>query len=495
MRAGRENLDVGDPVHGGSASVIQLSEPRTLDPAGMANNHGTHGFLGNALYGTLMINDPETLEMEYVMAKDFSTADGGSTFILTLRPGLEFSDGSPLDAEAVKFNWDRLADPKIGSGSARYAAQIRSNEVLDGTTLKSTMVSPNPHFAQAIIMGAMNWIASPSALQKGREPFDANPVGAGPFTLANWSRQDSIDLVRNPTYWDSPKPYLDAVTIRAVSGADQRFSTVSTGGADLSFEVSWKALKKSDDAGLVTETVPVGGGQYLAMNFRRSPFDDRRARLAVSMAVNVDWMNLSVFNGAARIPETLFGESSPYYVDVPLKETDEAQAQSLFDELASEGRPVSFTITTTTSPEGKTAAESVQAQLRAFDGVEVDVQYVDSTSNLALQASHDFDMNITAANIQDPDVELMTQFFGGSKASLSGIDDPELNRALVAGRVATNEEERKEAYRVVAERISSEVPGIWYTRTPPSVIAATDVHGIDMYGIGSLLPQELWMDR
>lgn len=66
------------------------------------------------------------------------------------------------------------------------------------------MVMPTPHYAQTLIASSMNWIASPAALQKGQAGFDENPIGAGPFTLTKWARQDSIELAKNPTYYDAP---------------------------------------------------------------------------------------------------------------------------------------------------------------------------------------------------------------------------------------------------------------------------------------------------
>ncbi len=95
----------GDPVAGGTLEVLQTGEPRSLDPAALTNYWAFQPTLGNALYGTLMVNDVETLEIEYKMATEFSTTDGGKTFTLKLQPDLVFTDGTPLDAAAVKYNW------------------------------------------------------------------------------------------------------------------------------------------------------------------------------------------------------------------------------------------------------------------------------------------------------------------------------------------------------------------------------------------------------
>ncbi len=159
----------GEPVPGGVARVIQVREPLSLDPAILANNWVGQGLLGNALYGTLMIDDPHTLALEYRMAEDFATSDGGATFLLTLRPDLVFTDGTPLDADAVKVNWDRILDPSRGSGSLTLASQIASTEVVDDATLKVILVAPNPKFGNSITSSALNWIASPTALDKGTD--------------------------------------------------------------------------------------------------------------------------------------------------------------------------------------------------------------------------------------------------------------------------------------------------------------------------------------
>ncbi len=166
---GSSDEPVGDPVSGGSATMIQIREPVSLDPATLSNNWVGQSLLGNALFGTLMIDNPETLEIEYQMATDFSTADGGNTFTLELQPGLTFTDGTPLDAEAVHLNWSRIADPDMGSSSLPQASQISATEVVDDTTLKVVMANPNPMFAYSITNSTLNWIASPAALEKGRD--------------------------------------------------------------------------------------------------------------------------------------------------------------------------------------------------------------------------------------------------------------------------------------------------------------------------------------
>jgi peptide/nickel transport system substrate-binding protein len=491
---GGTSEDVGDPVAGGTANAIQVSEPRTLDPATLGNVWATQAMLGNALYGTLMVNNPETLDIEYKMAEDFSTTDGGATYTMKLRPGLEFTDGTPLDAEAVKFNWDRVRDPKLGSGASKVSPQIAETAVVDATTLQVTMVAPNSHFDQAVVTSALNWIASPTALQKSRAEFDAAPVGAGPFTLTNWSRQNQMTLSKNPGYWDAPKPYLDSLTFRFVSDTAQRFNAVVSGSADISAESNPKSIEDAAAQNLKTDVVQTGGGQYLAMNTRRAPFDDPRARKAVSLALDLDALNTVVYNGTGQVPDTLFPEVSPFYNDIALRAGNSEEAQALFDELAAEGKPVDFDFTSYSSTENKMAAEGVQAQLSAYDNVEVGVKNVDSTAIQSVVGQRDFQMVVTSANILDPDTELWVSFHSKSSGNMTGISDPQLDAALDAGRVGTTEDERKKAYDTVQERLAEVVPGAFYIRSTPAVMARQNVQGIQLYGLGSPLPEELWLN-
>ncbi|MDV6265179.1 ABC transporter substrate-binding protein [Rhodococcus globerulus] len=491
----RNATTAGEPVLGGIARILQPAEPRSLDPAALTNSWAHQPVIGNALYGTLMINDTVTLEIEYTMATDFSTTDDGTNFVLTLQPGLTFTDGNPLDAAAVKFNWDRLRDPALGSTSIRQAAQVTSTEVIDATTLKVALVSANPNFAQGLINTGMNWIASPTALQKGQGEFDKAPIGAGPFTLAKWTRQDTIELEKNPRYWDAPKPYLDGITIRMPADSTQRVNTITTDGADLSSEASWMTLSKAEEAGFSTEVVPTGGGQFIAMNIRRAPFNDERARQAVVLAADTDALNSSVYSGKGQIAQTLFPESSPFYTNISLHTQNKEKAQKLFDELAAEGKPVTFTFLSYPTTESKSLGESLQAQLSAFKNVQVQVEVADYAAVTARAGSRDFDTMISTAVIADPDYALWTAFHGLSPGNFTGINDPELNAALDAGRTSTTVEGRKRAYETVQDRLVALTPVLWTIRPAPSVMAGKNLRGIEMYALGSPLPEELWLQK
>lgn len=492
---GSDDGPVGDPVFGGTATFLQITEPRNLDPTSLANAWTGPVVFANGVYGTLMTNDPETLEVSYQMATDLVTEDGGNTFLLTLRPDLVFTDGTPFDAEAVKVNWDRAKEPTV-SGALRAAANlVAASEVVDATTLKLQMDGPTPNFAQAVVSTPLNWIASPTALAKPRDEFDANPVGAGPFKLTRWTRQDSMELERNPDYYDAPKPYLDSLVIRTAIDSNQRLNSVTTGGVDLASESNPDTLERAEQAGLRTGTVPASGGQFFAMNTTRAPFDDIRARQAVAQAIDLEAVNIAAYNGAATVPTTLLDESSPYYTGETLSEYDAEEAQRLFDELAAEGKPVRFKITSVGTHDSKAPSEALQAQLSAFDNVDVEVEMIDFPTMSMRSGAKDFDMMIASVTIQDPDTTLWRPFYSDSDGNITGLASPELDAALVAGRVAESQEDRQAAYADAEKQIAEFVPGVFYARPTPSIMYGKNLQGVEMYTTGSILPAEIWSTK
>jgi peptide/nickel transport system substrate-binding protein len=309
--------DAGPPQRGGSAVLLQVTEPRTLDPAVLTNAFAGNGVVGNALFGTLLTTEQDTGELRYGLAEDLATTDGGLTWTLTLREGLEFSDGSALDAAAVKVNWDRIKDPTLGSQSLPTARYVASTTATDARTLTFTLTTPVANFGQSIAGSSLNWIASPAALAAGQQAFDAAPIGAGPFVLTEWARQDRMDFARNPTYHDPELPYLDELTMRTNTDENQRLATLTSGGGDVMISINPQLADKAEAEGREVTRQELNGGNGLLFNTAVAPFDDPRAREAITRAIDLEALNAAVYSGKGTVPETLFRDGSPFFSDLP----------------------------------------------------------------------------------------------------------------------------------------------------------------------------------
>jgi peptide/nickel transport system substrate-binding protein len=137
------------------------------------------------------------------------TSDGGLTWRMTLRPGVTFSDGTPLDANAVIVNVQRHID-KPTSPARLTAQRIASMRAIDPLTVEFALDSPLGSFpvvfAQPTFTGTLGMVVSPAALQEYGDDIGRHPVGAGPFTLAEWVPGSHVKLERNPGYWSRASP-------------------------------------------------------------------------------------------------------------------------------------------------------------------------------------------------------------------------------------------------------------------------------------------------
>jgi len=483
----------GDPVSGGSLSLIQMSEPRLLDPAVMQNSFSTNGVAGNALYGYLLADKADGT-FDFGLAESLETSDGGTTWKLTLRDGLTFSDGTPLTAADVAFNWERIKDPQLGSTS-RVVSEYLDKVTADGQVLSFTLTEPIANFGYAIARDSLNWIAKPDALKAGPAAFDKAPVGAGPFTLKSWTRGGKMVLAKNAKYFDQPKPYLDELVLTANGDEGQRFSTVESGGADATMSSSAAFLKRGTDNGLNGLKQDLSGGIPMWMNARIAPFNDPRAREAVTKAVDLDAVNAAAYDGEGVVPKTLFSKDSPFYTDTPLTSFDKAGAQKLFDEIAADGKPVSFMITAYQTSESRRVAEAIQAQFSAYKNVTVKVEVLDFPAAVAKSTSREFQMMPGGLGFADPETIVYQTLHSGSAGNYTGIDDAKLDAALEAGRASSDVEERKAAYADLAVRFSELNPLLFYISYSAAVAYDKQAAGFVQYGLGSTRVDGVWTTK
>jgi peptide/nickel transport system substrate-binding protein len=486
--------DEGPPVPGGTLKVQQMTEPRHFAPASQLNGNSGSSVAGNGVFGSLIEDDQVTGELTYRLATALETSDGGKTLDLKLRDGVKFTDGTPFNAEAVKFNWERLLDPMVAPIIRANVVQIEKMAVVDPLTLRLTMVRPSPHYAYLITQTSQNWIASPAALSLGDESFDKNPVGAGPFKLVKWTRQDQMVLEKNEAYWDSAKPYLDRIEIRTEVAAPQRLNALRTGAVDLSSESNQGVYADAKDAQLQTVEHIYNGGPTFTFNMRRAPFNDVRARQAVIAGIDLEQINMAAYNGEAEMPSTVFTKDSPFYSDTTVMEHDPAKAQTLLDELAADGKPLKFTLTTVQTADGKVPAESIQAQLGKLKNIDVKVEVIDFAQLSARSATKDFDIQISGVQGNDPSI-FLTKQRSDDPGNLSGMADPDIDKNLTIGYESESQAERVAAYKVVQERIAVLAPHVWYVRGMIGVAASQKVHGIAIYGNGSVNADKLWITK
>ncbi|NRG41052.1 ABC transporter substrate-binding protein [Rathayibacter sp. VKM Ac-2835] len=484
----------GEPVSGGTLRVLEVAQPTGFDPVQVFSS-ASMPITYTALYGRFIIADPETGGYTCGLCQSFDTEDGGATWTVTTRPGMTFTDGTAFDAAALKYNWDRMKDPQFGSASAGIASQIDHIDVVDETTAKLTMVVPTPGLEGLFPIYALQWIASPTALEKGQNEFNKNPVGAGPFVLDSWTPNGLLTLKKNPDYYDAPKPYLDSLEIQGVTDETQRMNSLLSGESDLIMTSDRSTISQAESAGFIDHTYILNGGVGIMFNEAKPPFDDVRARQAVSYALDLDKIADSVSNGADTAPETLFNEDSPFFEDLPLHTYDPEKAQELFDELAAEGKPLDFQYTV--FPGNATRVfDALQSQLKAYDNVTVTADQRDTSQQGVVGTTGDYQSLTSSVAFVDPGSRLWGQFSSkADRTNYSRFSDPEMDAALDAQFETADVEEQKAQWKIVQERYIALQPYLLYSHSAFSAVTTDAVGGVDVYGYTTPPAADLWLQQ
>src|SRR5688572_17353521 len=213
------------PKIGGSVKMGMFSETAGLDPV-VTNGGGTTGTTElAAIFDTIMRYDTTTKKFEPQTADSLTANGDGSEWVLKLRSGMKFTDGTDYDADAVVFGMKRHST--FGSRAAGLLANIKEYTVVDKLTVKFTLTAPWGNFPY-VLAYTPGLIPSPTAVKAAcgvnqeiiprNCTFNSKPVGAGAFKVDSYKPKESINLVRNDGYWGG-KPYLDAVSFVVLSGA------------------------------------------------------------------------------------------------------------------------------------------------------------------------------------------------------------------------------------------------------------------------------------
>ncbi len=325
------------------AKTLVVAIPQStvqLDPAvAGSNGYGDILPLVDNITEGLTRFKPGTVEIEPALAESWEVSEDGLEYVFTLRPGVTFHDGTPLDAAAVETNFLRQLDEEnpLHQDTMVYAgivfADVESVEATGDMELTVTMSRPTILLPGNLAIFAAG-IVSPTALEAEGAEFGQAPVGTGPFRFESWTKDVELVLVANDDYWGG-RPALDRVVWRTIAEDTVRLSELQTGSIDIANQIDFKdAGDIESDANLQLITGPFLNVQFLAFNQAIPPFDNHSLRMAVQHAINKESIAEVVASGhytlgAGPIAPTLLGYDASLAERYPF---DPAQAEALIAE-------------------------------------------------------------------------------------------------------------------------------------------------------------------
>jgi peptide/nickel transport system substrate-binding protein len=459
------------PKSGGTLSFLFNTEPPGLDPAQLREVPNiSPAMAAVAIFDELVYTDPTTLKVKPKIATALTTSDKGTTWTLKLRPNVQFSDGTPYDAAAVQYNWQRIADPANKAAFAQYAQEIATYNVQDPQTLQVTLKAPDPLWDQWVAR-ALSTIGSPTALKANPTGFSSKPVGAGPYLLKDWVRGNTMTLVRNPNYWQKGKPYIDEIDLKNVNDDAARYNTLTSGAAQIALDGAAQNIRQYRASGKynVVNTPTNGGGYALIMNMTRAPFNDIRVRQALSLVLDSkELVQRADAGDNTTVIKTVDEKFSPYYdPKLTLPKSNVAEAQKLIDSYVADngGKPVEFQYLALNVPTHVRIATAIQAMISSkLKNVNMSIDIQEPVTGVPRYTSGNYQATLNDARWTDPALDMPSRFLSTSALNYMKYSNPTVDAALKELTSTTDQKQKLQAQQTVIQNVLKDVPVIWLIR-------------------------------
>jgi peptide/nickel transport system substrate-binding protein len=418
------------------------------------------------------------------LAESWSTAKDGVTWTFRLRSGPKFSSGAPVTARAVKFNLDRIADPKTAAPNRPALAQIASVEAVDDRTLRIVTKQPFPDLLQALADRAGAVLDPAEVTKHPVREVGRHPVGSGPFRVTAWTPGQQIVLERNPHWW-GPRPEIDRIVYRVVPEANTRLAMVRRREADIISKPPLEALPELErDPQL--RVVAVDGIQAMTLEILtdKKPLDDVRVRRAIAHAVDKRALIEGLMRGLAsdHCSPVTPGVGRQFVAPQPCPAYDPAQAKKL---LAEAGHPSGFDMEFWTSngryTKDREVGEAVQAML-ADVGIRAKLTTWEWASYTQKWAAPDRSMWMIGRSAGFTDFIFTRQFARASWDSGANnntrFQDPRVEELLVKARQEMDPKLRIALYRQIQEIVWAAMPIIPLYTSKVVMLTRADVSGL-----------------
>jgi len=446
--------DGGTPVSGGTLSYAVYAPVASLDPTVTQPAGATGGTEMAAVYDVLMRYDTGTQTFEPQLAKSFEESADHLTWTLKLRDNVTFSDGTPMDANAVVASINRY-NQRRGANSQVYTQMVKSTEAKDSSTVVFTLNQPWRTFPAMLAYGH-GMIVAPSSQQGDK----FTPIGAGPFTVVSLQPQQELQLKARQDYWGGA-PNLDGLKFVAIAAEQPKVDALKSNGVDMIYLRNAETVNAAKDQfpGYI-ETVSMSMvGQINGAEGR--PGADPRVRQAIALAVDPEILNQRARNGQGMPGTDLFQPWSEWHGDASGVSLDTAKAKELLEQAKADGFDGKITYVGVNEPNAQQIALAVQAQLNAI-GFDVALENTSNVTDMVkrLYVDRNYDVSFSAYSIADvaPEIRLFSALSSTSTNNILGYKSPEMDALLGKVLSAPDQDAKKAAVNDIQTLVNTDQP-------------------------------------
>ncbi|KWX05932.1 peptide ABC transporter substrate-binding protein [Hydrogenibacillus schlegelii] len=444
------------------------AEQATLDPGVTMDNSAWK--ITYPAYERLVAYDGATTEIKPSLAKTWSVSEDGKTWTFQLEEGHRFSDGTPVDAEAVKFSFERTL--KLGKGPAELFGVIQQIQVVDPYTVQFTLKKNFPPFLSTLATNYAS-IVNPKVMEHEKDGdlaqgyLSGHTAGSGPYMLSEWRKGEYYKLEKNPHHPNRDQIAFDTVLFKIVPDAAAQRLQLEKGEIDIAEGIPIEQIDNLDASQVTVVREPSLLVDYVYINTSRGnpALKDVRVRQALSYAVDYPSIIDVVQQGNATqmrgpIPKGLWGHdpSAMQYTYDPEK------ARQLLQEAGVHGLKLTL-LYSDNKPWWETEAITLQALFQAV-GVEVELKKVAYATMREMLDRGEFDLSlgVWSPDFGDPYM-FMNYWFDSNNFGLAGnrafYKNDRVNELIRKAATINDQAERERLYREAQKIVIEEAPYIY----------------------------------
>ncbi len=474
--------DVG--AQGKTFRVARGGEGRSLDPHIRARFDDR--IVIAAIYEPL-INSDKDGNFVPVLAKSWEIGSTGRVITFRLRQGVAFQDDTPFDAEAVKWNLERILDPATGSDHRqKFEGIIQAVQAVDRYTVRIYLTRPYPALFSDL-MDRPGQMVSPAAVKKYGKDFALHPVGTGPFQFVEWMPGNRVVLQRYENYWNRRAVRSDGIIFydipeRSVAVARLQSGEVdlvaSTGSGDLMLG-GVEVLTVQKQPGFKAIPSPSYEWESLQMRVDQPPFNNRNLRQAIAYAIDREQILKTIYHGLGVATGKLFLDgwwADPHYAGIKY---NPSTARTMLKDSGYLDNPVPLTLYIQASD--SQLGELVQAQLAAI-GLKVRLQLVSESDIYAqlIQGNLGFAGPVRWTPRVDPH-GLANILFHSTRgnANTTRYRNLQVDGLLDEASTLTDPEQRVKLYRQIERLVVDDAPYVFYYASPGYALMKEGVRGYE----------------
>jgi peptide/nickel transport system substrate-binding protein len=491
-----------EPVAGGELVYARQLEVVTLNPREIKNGNGDI-FADEMLYSGLVRNDPNgTAEVVPALAEKWDVSKDGLTYTFTLKPGIKYSDGSPITAEDIAWNMEQFADPETNLSLPSLGEGIKKISAPNKSTVVIELEYPVAAFLYNIAVFPA-YVVPKAKVEAEGAAFWKHPISSGPFVMKEFASGSHITFEKNPYYFEKGKPYVDSMRWNFVPNSNTRVLELKSGQANLADGIPFSQVESlQGESGITVQEVKFPQSALLITNNKVKALGDVHVRRALSLAVNREQLNEAVFRGTGTIPNSVIQnfelDASPQEIppfEFNVEKAKEEMAKSKF----ANGFSVSLKY-----PAGfdyyKQMSLLLQAELKEI-GVNVKLEEEEASTIAEEWLAGEFEITFpfagTSSDIPVPDE--YASLFALPEAGLDGFKsfwvNEEAEKLVQKFITNTDETTRKSEWKVIQELFNEEMPSLNIMDYPlinghESTICGTKANGL---GVDQL--QETWIGK